>query len=199
MEWGLENIEDQSHIDDDIDKDLHRNFTPGEGSFSKEINKPETFNLAKAESLKNKWQGDIGEGISIRVASERLNLTPDPRFDQPGQGFDGLFKDDEGNLVIVESKFTKNGIHSLHKDQMQPEWVARTADKMATPESSMYTEGNAEIATDIKETGTENVRRIVIATDPGTLEAKIFEGKSDGAWELLDQLDVLDFEQSYLE
>jgi len=199
MEWNLEDFDNHLRTDETIDKELHRNFAPDESMTSEEMKNLEASNASQSEALKNKWQGEIGEGVSIRVASERLNLTPDPRFDQPNQGFDGVFKDQDGKLVVVESKFTKNGIHSLHKDQMQPEWIDRTAEKMANPQSAMYTPGNAEIASEIKEIGVENVRRFVVATDPSTLEAKIYEGKSEGSWQIVDQWTVLDIEQPYLE
>lgn len=197
MDWQLENFEDHSQRNNKIDEDLHRNFVPEEKSAKQEEIK-ETPKMDKAEALKNKWQGDVGEGVTIRVASERLNLSPDFRFDQTNKGIDGVFRDAENNIVLVESKFTKNGIHSLHKDQMQSEWVERTTEKMTNTESEYYTPGNAEIAEEIQEVGASRVRRVVITIHPSTLEAKIHEGQIDKSWKSIDSLKVLDIEQPHL-
>ena len=198
MDWDLENLEDQSKISDEIDKQLHKNFKPGENVNPKDFGILETSDSHQAHALKNKFQGDIGEGTAIRVASDKMKMIPDPRFDQCGRGFDEVCRDENGRIVIIESKFAEKGIHALEKDQMQLSWIERKIDQMSTPGNELYTPGNAEIANDITKEGPSNVRRIIIATNPGTLEAKVYEGKEDGKWKLIDQWSVIDLEQPYL-
>ena len=82
---------------------------------------------------------------------------------------------------------------------MQPDWVESNALKMQTPGDERYTLGNAEIGHEIQNIGPENIRRIVIITDPQSLETKVFEGQKDRNWTPIGSWSALDLEQPYLE
>lgn len=152
----------------------------------------------KGNAQQAKFQGDIGEGVMLREASERLDLLPDPRFDQPYHGFDAVCRDSAGNLVIVESKFADDGINAVRKGQMQVEWVEREAQRLQNPASTAYTEGNREIGEEIQRIGADRVRRVVIAANPKSLETVAYEGQEDGTWKSIDTWSALQFpEQGY--
>jgi len=124
----------------------------------------------------NTFQGDIGERVAAEVATERLNLTPE-FFDPPKNGFDSVYRDRAGRLVIVESKFTeKSGLSSLamtnHGRQGSVEWVEYNARLMCDPTSSRYTPDNAKIGAEILRVGAENVSVVLIHTDPSTLNTE---------------------------
>jgi hypothetical protein len=186
-------------------RDIHENFRPGsessrEASLAAEKEKAAAqAERARTVAMGSKFQGDIGEGITLRVATEKLDLTPDERFDQAGHGFDAVFRDDQGHLVVVESKFDGRGIKALEKNQMQPEWVENNAKMMQDPSNERYTDGNAEIGREIQRKGAENIRRIVVTTNPGTLEVQAYEGQKDGSWKpIMGKWSAIDLEQPYL-
>lgn len=158
----------------------------------------EAVENAKHKNLNAKFQGEIGEGLTERAAVDKLGLTPDPRFDAAKHGFDTVYKDQQGGLVVIESKFDDRGIKALNGDQMQPEWVARNARMMQNPGNERFTEGNAAIGKEIQKTGADSIRRIVIATNPRTLETSAYEGQADGSWKQIGQWSALEFEQPYL-
>jgi len=192
--------EQEKHPENDLnqqERNLHRNFRPGSQA-------PETTEIDKKELQRqmgygSKFQGDIGEGVTLRVASDKLGLTPDPRFDQAKHGFDTVFRDPEGRLVVIEAKYDERGIKALEGDQMQPSWVERNAGMMQDPGNERFTEGNAKIGREILKVGAENIRRIVIATDSSTLRSTAYEGQADGSWKQIGSWSVLDLEQPYLE
>jgi hypothetical protein len=157
--------------------------------------------LQRRSAFGNQFQGDIGEGITERVATDKLELTPDPRFDKSvgGHGIDTVYLDKKGRPVIIESKCDERGIKALRKDQMQPEWIERNAKMMRAPGNERYTIGNADIGRDILDTGTDKVRRIVITTNPTTLEVKAYEGQPDRSWKEIGRWHAIDLEQPYLE
>ena len=146
----------------------------------------------------SRFQGDLGEGVALRVGTERLGLTPDLRFDQPYQGFDVVSHDPQGKLVVVESKFDERGIKALRRDQMQPRWIRAEAIRMQDRDSAAWTEGNAEIGAEIEAAGADQVRRIVISTNPQTLVSSAYEGRTDGGWRKLGQWRVIDLDQPHL-
>jgi len=183
---------------------LRRHFRPTDGQVSKVESQAEREQAeARTEVQRQagtgaKFQGDIGEGVTLRVATERLGLTPDPRFDQSQHGLDGVCLDGKGKLVVIESKFDEKGIHALRGDQMQPEWVERNARMMQNPGDERFTPGNADIGTELLEAGPDQVRRLVITTDPSTLEVRIYEGQSDRSWKQVDAWNAWELEQPYL-
>jgi len=154
--------------------------------------------MQRRTGASTKFQGDIGEGVALRVATERLNLTPDPRFDQRAHGVDGVYLDAKGKPVVIESKFDERGIRALRGDQMQPEWVERNARMMQDPDSERFTPGNAEIGAELLKAGPDKVRRLVITTDPRTLEVRVYEGQSDRSWKQIDTWNAWELEQPYL-
>jgi hypothetical protein len=191
MDKKTENFEPGKNAQQ-YDVELYRNF-------HNELNEKNTSELPRKSTLANKWQGDIGEGVALRIASEKLGLIPDPDFDQPPHGFDGLYRDAKGQLVIVESKLSDKGIHSLENGQMQPEWIEKNAKLMQDPDSEQYSSGNSKLGQEIICTGTGKIRRFVIASDPKKLEAKIYEGQSDRSWKHISTFNILDIDQPILD
>ncbi len=129
------------------------------------------------EAMGNKLQGDIGEQVAAKVANEKLNLTAEC-FDPPHNGFDSVYRDSLGKLVIVESKLTeKGGLGALRPTnfgrQGSVEWIQHNAELMCDPYSSRYSPDNAKIGEEILRVGAENVHVVVIHTDPGTFETTI--------------------------
>ncbi len=181
-----------------LEQEFRSNFTRGERI---QREKADTRLDQVNESIQNKGnpskeQGEIGEGIAIRVATEKLGLTPDPRFDTSAHGFDCVSQDPQGRICVVEAKFDNRGIRALRGDQMQPEWIERNARMMQNPGNERFTKGNSELGREIITSDPENVRRIVITNDPKTLEIKAYEGKENGSWELIGgPWPAIDFEQ----
>lgn len=176
------------------------NSTDAKKSTNEKAVETEKRELQRRASYGNQFQGDVGEGIAERVATDKLGLTPDPRFDKSvgGHGIDTVYLEGKNRPVVVEAKCDERGIKALRGDQMQPEWVGRNAEMMRIPGNERYTQGNAEIGRDILDIGTDNVRRIVITTDPTTLEVKAYEGQPDRSWKEIGQWHADDLEQPYL-
>jgi hypothetical protein len=185
-------------------KDLFDNISDYSEKFSKINLKVEKSSIIKRKEMQRhaalgaKFQGNIGEGITLRTATDKLGFSPDSRFDQSIHGFDAIYRDENDNPVIIESKFDNRGINALRNYQMQPEWIEKNAKLMQTPENERFTRGNAEIGHEILTKGSNNVRRIVIITDPKSLETKAFEGQPDRSWNLLGSWSSIDLEQPYL-
>lgn len=148
----------------------------------------------------NQFQGEIGEGIAERIATEKLGFIPDPRFDHSkvGHGFDSIYLGGKNRIVIIEAKCDEREIKALRNDQMQPEWVEQNAELMRTPGNERFTINNAEIGRDILDIGAEKVKRIVITTNPATLEIKAFEGQPNHSWKEIGKWYADDLEQPYL-
>ncbi len=130
-------------------------------------------NKKSIEAFGNKLQGDIGEQVTAEIATEELNLTAE-FFDPPHNGFDGVFRDSTGTLVIVESKMTTSGgmgnlKNTAHGKQGSVEWVEYNAELMCDPCSSRYSPDNAKIGAEILRVGAENVHMVYIHIDPGDL------------------------------
>ena len=118
----------------------------------------------------DKWQGNLGEEVAIEYSTQVLDLREE-RFDKRNNGFDCVFRDGSGKLVIVESKATiASGVSALgytqHGREGSVEWVEYKAQLMCNPTSSFYTEANAKIGQEILEIGAENVSFLVIHTPP---------------------------------
>ncbi len=129
------------------------------------------------EAHGNKLQGDIGEQVAAQVVTERLHLIAE-NYDPPNKGFDSVYRDGAGKLVIVEAKFTKTGGLSAlketnHGKQGSVEWMRHNAELMCDPYSDHYSPDNAKIGEEILRVGPENVHIVVVHTDPGTLESKV--------------------------
>jgi hypothetical protein len=204
----LEGPEEIIHKNQELrgkEQDIHKNFRPGDKSNNEkgaESGKDKVSNQAEKQriaAMGSKFQGDIGEGVMLRTATEKLGLTPDPRFDQAKHGYDAVCRDEKGKLAVVESKFDERGIKALEGNQMQTEWVEKNAKMMQNPGNERFTSGNAEIGREIQKRGADNIRRIVVTTDPKTLEVQAYEGQKDGSWKLImERWSALDLEQPYL-
>lgn len=141
--------------------------------------------IERSMGLGNQLQGDIGERIAAEVAVNQLNLIGE-NFDPSNNGFDGVFRDSSGKLVIVEAKLTTKGMGSLantsHGRQGSPEWIRYNAELMCNPLSSQYSPDNAKIGAEILRVGPENVRFVVITTDPQTQRSTIHELSLSGPY-----------------
>ena len=118
----------------------------------------------------NIWQGDLGEQMATEHAVKELNLGTE-RFDKKIHGYDNVFRDGAGKLVIVEAKATKSsGVASLkdtvHGREGSVEWVEYKAPLMCDPTSSFYSAANAMIGEEILRVGAANVEFLVIHIDP---------------------------------
>ena len=82
---------------------------------------------------------------------------------------------------------------------MQPEWVERKAQLMQMEGSKQHTPGNSEIGAEIDEVGVDNVRRVLVVTDPRSLEVTAYEGQPDRSWQELGRWSAFEFEQPNLE
>jgi hypothetical protein len=124
----------------------------------------------------SKLQGDIGERIAAEVVANLPGFSAEP-FDIRYHGFDSVFRDEKGNLVLVEGKLTEAGIGSLNRESQQgfPSSVARLARLMQDQNSDQYTQDNAKIGAEIDKLGAENIRYFVVCTDPQTFESTVYE------------------------
>lgn len=151
------------------------------------------------EGKQAKFQGEIGEGIAIRVGSEELGLNLDTVFDfgEKINGIDIVFRDSKNNLVLAEAKLSNYGFSSIKaKEQLQNNWTEDRARRMQDPNNQRYyTPGNAEIGKEIIDTGIENMRRLGFVTKTGTLEGNIYELQSDGSWKEIHSYDAFSYEQ----
>ncbi len=183
---------------------LHRRFRPDKSASPVEAQPTEQElqegkkELQRQARFGNKLQGDVGEGTTLRVATDKLGLTPEPRFDQAGHGFDAVYRDDKGHLVVIESKFDERGISALKGNQMQPEWIDSNSRMMQNPGNERFAVGNAGIGREIQRVGADNVRRMVISINPGSLEIRAYEGQADRSWKLIGTWSAWDLEQPNL-
>lgn len=134
------------------------------------------------EAAWNVLAGELGEDEVVRVASVALDLSSQGiRIGK--HGLDSLWEDSEGNLVVVDSKFTENkdGTQSLETSerygkQLCDDWLLRKAKQMQNPASALYSEENA-IAGERIEQELPNIRRILVHGHPSTENITISEGR----------------------
>jgi len=172
-------------------------------SIEKKVNGDEVEQSWRGKQIMKEFQGDIGERSCIQLATKGMGWKPELEFEQTKKGFDGIFRDNENKIVIVESKVTdKNGIKSLGKDQMTMSGIENIAQKMQDPfAKDYYSIGNAKIGKEILEEGQEKTRRVLFWLEPSTLRWTCYECKIDNNWETLKTFDATDptFDGPYLE
>ncbi|MBA3531035.1 MAG: hypothetical protein H0T73_03830 [Ardenticatenales bacterium] len=197
----FENFEQPKQPVEAVDEAIHGSLRPLDKTESID-NAPEGESPEREGGLDNrvkarqsKEQGDIGEGVVIRAASEKLGLTPDPSFDASYHGIDCLYRGKGGELVVVEAKFTEERLHKAldNNKQMQPEWVEKKAQQMQNPQSAQFTPGNRELGAQIERIGPENIRRIVITIHPTTMEMEAYAGNDNGGWDQIGKWSALEF------
>lgn len=139
------------------------------------------------EGRGSELQGDIGERIAAEVALEVLGFTPEP-FDIRTHGIDLVFRDKQGNLVLIEAKLTEAGIGSIAPTKFGkegfPSWIARQTEEMKDENTDKYSPDNSRIANEIDRIGSENVRSMAICTDPQTHIATVYERIGD-SWQVV--------------
>lgn len=134
-------------------------------------------NKRSIEGMQSRFQGDIGESAVSEYVTEHLGHQPE-FFDKRDHGFDMVFRDSMGKLVLIESKLTMaSGLSALGHPAIGTEgsvpWVEYYAELMCDPLSSFYTPDNAKIGEEILRVGAENVTFLVVHIDPGTLETDV--------------------------
>jgi len=130
------------------------------------------------EGHQSRYQGDIGEQAVSEYVTNELELNAE-FFDQRQHGFDGVYRDGAGKLVLIESKLTETpGLaalgHTQHGREGSVEWVEYVATQMTDPTSKeYYSPDNAKIGEEILSIGPENVSFLVVHIDPETLETDV--------------------------
>lgn len=125
----------------------------------------------------NNIQGDLGEKAANVYAVNELHLHEE-NFDKQIHGFDCVFRDGSGKLVIGEAKATRtSGLNALantnHGKEGSVEWVEYKAQMMCDPLSSLYSPANCKIGEEILRVGAKNVEFIVIHMHPETLNVDV--------------------------
>ena len=125
------------------------------------------------EGHQSKYQGELGEQAVSEFVTNELDLNAE-FFDQKSHGFDGVFRNGLGKLVLVESKLTQaSGLSSLgqtrHGREGSVEWVEHVATLMTDPTSTLWSPDNAKIGEEILSVGPENVDFLVVHINPETL------------------------------
>ena len=88
--------------------------------------------VGKLESVKTKNKERIGMR-NMNKAMKAMGYSKDPRFKKAYHGIDGVFRDNKGNLVLAEAKYSKanKGLGLLKRTQkgrqMSEDWVKAKA------------------------------------------------------------------------
>ena len=151
--------------------------TCGKIPYEEELGFISTVILETFERYGNIWKGDLGEQVATEYAVNELDLKVQ-NFDKRVHGFDGVFRDGNGKLVILESKATlQSGLNALsdtnHGKEGSVEWVEYKATLMCDPTSTFFTEANAKIGEEILRVGAKNVEFIVVHTNPNSLQTDV--------------------------
>jgi hypothetical protein len=122
-------------------------------------------------------QGNAGEEAANEYAFSKMNLHQE-KFDQNRHGFDNVYRNSLGKLVIGEAKATKSsGLSALadtnHGREGSVEWVEHKARLMCDPLSSFYSEANRKIGEEILSVGAKNVEFVVIHIHPEKLTVDV--------------------------
>jgi hypothetical protein len=124
-----------------------------------------------------RYQGELGESLTSEYCVNELNLNGE-FFDPVQHGYDGVYRDGTGKLVLIEAKLTvASGLKSLgntnHGKEGSVEWVEYKATLMCDPTSTFYSPDNARIGQEILERGAKYVTFLVVHTDPNTLKTDV--------------------------
>lgn len=202
MHRRLEHSEKQTPAEDK--HSLSKHFSPKVSTEATEQSqkKEQLHERRVREGKQTKFQGEIGEGLAIRVGSEELGLNLDTIFDfgEKKNGIDIAFRDSKNNLVLAEAKLSNSGFSAIKaKEQLQNNWTENRATRMQNPDDKRYyTPGNAKIGREIIDTGVENIRRLGFVTKTGTLEGYIYELQPDGSWKEIHSYNAFLYEQPIL-
>lgn len=142
--------------------------------------------------------GDLGERAALDVATNILGWNT-VNFSAAKHGFDGVFKDSDGKIVILEAKATAGGIKSpnsfLSKDthemkEMSNDWIKARAELMQRPGSSLYTPANEALGREIIQAlapGGRGVRAVLVETSGKEGAAGVYERTKNG-WDLIQSV-----------
>lgn len=113
--------------------------------------------------------GNAGEEAADEYAVTYMNYSL-ANFNRQRTGFDNMFRDGSGKLVIGESKATKaSGLNALsntkHGKEGSVEWIEYNAKLLCDPLSSYSTEANRKIGEEILSIGAKNIEFVVIHLD----------------------------------
>jgi hypothetical protein len=135
----------------------------------------------------NALKGRMAEEIASIVLSQRFGLEEIP-FTQPHHGFDRVFRAPGLPLIVVEAKFSADGMLRLGQsesgEQGSLEWVAATAERMAKPATAQWSPANQRIAELVHQLGTENVPVLAVVID-GVRQTAAIYARNDDEWTLI--------------
>lgn len=136
--------------------------------------------------------GELGEEIARDVAASYDFR--DEGFVPAKHGFDAVYRDQQGNIVIVEAKATEvPGPQALNKDtvQMSPQWAKARAEKMTDSHSALngHSAANTKLGQEILhklEAHPDQIRYVLIHTHPDGKTVDTYE-KLGGEWKLVSR------------
>lgn len=129
-------------------------------------------------------QGNLGEEIANDLAINHLGMTS-TGFIPVKHGIDGVFIDENGRTVVMDSKSTAgNPFQLLHPTnsgvQLTNSWISMNADLMQREASSQCVGLNKEIGEKVQQAiDDKSVRCILVHTNPETQEVKAYERISE--------------------
>jgi len=143
--------------------------------------------------------GRMGEALANEFVRDHLNLQ-DTGFQPAYHGLDGVFRDSDRNLVVVDSKCTTSNNPFALLDplksgdkQLGRSWIESRASLMQNPNSEQCKAGpnNSAIGREIQNALSKNgpgVRSMLVHTNPETQEITAYElvGEDPGSqdnWE----------------
>ena len=146
------------------------------------------------------WMGNIGEQIANELAINHLGLSP-TGFTPVKHGIDGVFTDNKGKTVVVDSKVTAGNpflllhetVKSGNNPQLSDEWISLNATLMQRSESAQSVGMNPAIGAQIQKAVVEgNLRSILVHTNFETQEIRAYERisneniRSASSWKMID-------------
>lgn len=131
----------------------------------------------------------IEQGIDGEMAAESAAINQfgfeHTGYEPPNQGIDRIFRDGDGNIVIMEAKSVKgDGPSALHDTnsgkQMEEDWIRHHAEELAKSKSGTNSELGKEILDKLDNQEREGIRRIIVNKDPGSNQVTCYEA---GDWD----------------
>jgi len=130
-------------------------------------------------------QGDLGEEIAYDIAVNHLGMTP-TGFAPAKHGLDGVFVDDKGRTVVIDSKATTGNLFQLlhptvnNGDQLTNDWVYANAGLMQRQESAQCIGNNKAIGERVQQAiENQSIRCILVHTNPETQVVRAYERISE--------------------
>jgi hypothetical protein len=177
------------------DDNLHKSFQPDNSSRKGDNTGDDIEKVARQKrmGLMNRWQGELGEGVAKRIATEKLDCKIDNRFEKKDHGIDLVAKDKDGQFVVIEAKLTDESFTKALGKEMTLDWLKEKVQLMQTEGNKLYSENNAKIGREIQDAGGENVRRVVIFAKDQKRDVIIYEAQPDMTWKEQEKYSLWEF------